>query len=112
TRDEMSYALREGILMFNVESAAELEVLDGVAAELGKRAPVALRVNPDVDPKTHPYISTGLKKSKFGIDFRRAVEAYERARSLAHVDVVGVDCHIGSQLTDVSPFRDALSRVR
>jgi diaminopimelate decarboxylase len=112
TRDEMAYALREGILMFNVESSAELELLDRVAADLGKRAPIALRVNPDVDPKTHPYISTGLKKSKFGIDFRRALEAYERARSLAHVDVIGVDCHIGSQLTDVSPFRDALSRVR
>ena len=112
TRDEMSYALREGILMFNVESSAELEALDRVAGEVGKRAPVALRVNPDVDPKTHPYISTGLKKSKFGIDFRRAIDAYEQARSLAHVEVVGVDCHIGSQLTDVSPFRDALSRVR
>lgn len=112
TREEMVYALREGILMFNVESSAELELLDRVAAEVGKQAPVALRVNPDVDPKTHPYISTGLKKSKFGIDFRRAIEAYEHARALPHVDVIGVDCHIGSQLTDVSPFRDALSRVR
>jgi diaminopimelate decarboxylase len=112
TREEMAYALGEGILMFNVESSAELELLDRVAGEMGKRAPVALRVNPDVDPKTHPYISTGLKKSKFGIDFRRAVDAYERARALAHVEIVGVDCHIGSQLTEVSPFRDALSRVR
>jgi diaminopimelate decarboxylase len=112
TRDEMAYALREGILAFNVESAAELDVLDAVAAELGKRAPVALRVNPDVDPKTHPYISTGMKKSKFGIDVRTAIEEYERARSLPHLEVVGVDCHIGSQLTDVSPFRDALARVR
>jgi len=112
TRDEIAYALREGILAFNVESSAELDLIDAVAGELGKRAPVALRVNPDVDPKTHPYISTGMKKSKFGIDVRRALEEYERTRSLRHVEVVGVDCHIGSQLTDVSPFRDALSRVR
>jgi len=112
TRDEMAYALREGILAFNVESAAELDVLDSVAAEMGKKAPVALRVNPDVDPKTHPYISTGMKKSKFGIDVRRALDEYERARLLPHLEVVGVDCHIGSQLTDVSSFRDALSRVR
>ncbi len=112
TRDEMAYALREGILAFNVESAGELDLLDQVAAEAGRKAPVSLRVNPDVDPKTHPYISTGMKKSKFGIDFRRATEQYERARSLPHLEVVGVDCHIGSQLTDVSPFRDALGRVR
>jgi diaminopimelate decarboxylase len=112
TRDEIAYALREGILAFNVESSAELDLIDAVAAELGKKAPIALRVNPDVDPKTHPYISTGMKKSKFGIDVRRALEEYERTRSLAHVEVVGIDCHIGSQLTDVSPFRDALSRVR
>jgi len=112
TRDEIAYALREGILAFNVESSAELDLIDAVAGELGKPAPVALRVNPDVDPKTHPYISTGMKKSKFGIDVRRALEEYERTRSLRHVEVVGVDCHIGSQLTDVSPFRDALSRVR
>jgi diaminopimelate decarboxylase len=112
TRDEIAFALGEGILAFNVESSAELDLIDAVAAELGKKAPIALRVNPDVDPKTHPYISTGMKKSKFGIDVRRALEEYERTRSLRHVDVVGIDCHIGSQLTDVSPFRDALSRVR
>ncbi|MBI2963298.1 MAG: diaminopimelate decarboxylase [Deltaproteobacteria bacterium] len=112
TRDEMAYALREGILQFNVESAAELDALDDAAREAGRKAPVALRVNPDVDPKTHPYISTGMKKSKFGIDIRRALEEYERARTLSHLEVVGVDCHIGSQLTDVAPFRDALSRVR
>lgn len=112
TREEMACALREGILQFNVESAAELEALDAVAKELGKKAPVALRVNPDVDAKTHPYISTGMKKSKFGIDIRRALAVYERARELGHLEVVGVDCHIGSQLTDVAPFRDALSRVR
>jgi diaminopimelate decarboxylase len=112
TRDEMAYALREGILAFNVESAAELDLLDEVAAVVGRKAPVSLRVNPDVDPKTHPYISTGMKKSKFGIEIRRAAEQYERARSLPHLEVVGVDCHIGSQLTDVAPFRDALARVR
>jgi len=112
TREEMAYALRQGILQFNVESAAELDVLDAVAKEMGRKAPVALRVNPDVDPKTHPYISTGMKKAKFGIEVRRALEEYERARTLAHLEVVGVDCHIGSQLTDVSPFRDALARVR
>jgi diaminopimelate decarboxylase len=112
TRDEMARALSVGILQFNVESSAELDVLDAVAKEMGKKAPIALRVNPDVDPKTHPYISTGMKKAKFGIEIGRAVEEYERARSLGHLDVVGVDCHIGSQLTDVSPFRDALARVR
>jgi diaminopimelate decarboxylase len=112
TREEMAYALREGILAFNVESAGELDLLDRVAAEVGRTAPVSLRVNPDVDPKTHPYISTGMKKSKFGIDIRLAAEQYDRARSLPHLEVVGVDCHIGSQLTDVSPFRDALGRVR
>jgi len=112
TRDEMAYALREGILQFNVESEAELDALDAVAAEVGKKAPIALRVNPDVDPKTHPYISTGLKKSKFGIELGRAPEIYERARMLKHLEVVGVDCHIGSQLTEVAPFRDALARVR
>jgi diaminopimelate decarboxylase len=112
TREEMAYALREGILAFNVESAGELDLLDQVAAEVGRTAPVSLRVNPDVDPKTHPYISTGMKKSKFGIDIRLAAEQYDRARSLPHLEVVGVDCHIGSQLTDVSPFCDALGRVR
>lgn len=112
TRDEMAQALAAGILMFNVESPAELEALDQVAAAEGRRAPIALRVNPDVDPKTHPYISTGMKKSKFGIDIASAVEVYERATRLAHVDVVGVDCHIGSQLTTLDPFIDALGRVR
>jgi len=109
---EMRYALTAGILMFNVESPGELEALNAVAGELGARASVALRVNPDVDPKTHPYISTGLKKSKFGIHIQRSLEDYRRARALAHIDVVGVDCHIGSQLTTVPPFVDALDRVR
>jgi len=112
TRDEMVAALRAGILMFNVESPAELDVLNACAGALGLRARVALRVNPDVDPKTHPYISTGLKKSKFGIHIERSLEDYRRARSLSHLVVVGVDCHIGSQLTTVPPFVDALERVR
>ncbi|MBI3769226.1 MAG: diaminopimelate decarboxylase [Deltaproteobacteria bacterium] len=112
TRDEMAQALAAGILMFNVESVAELEALEQVAAAAGRRAPVALRVNPDVDPKTHPYISTGMQKSKFGIDIGVALEIYEHAARLPHLDVVGVDCHIGSQLTSLTPFTDALARVR
>lgn len=112
TRDEIAQALAAGILMLNVESPAELEMIEQVAAAENRRAPVALRVNPDVDPKTHPYISTGMKKSKFGIDIGSALEVYERARRLPHVEVVGVDCHIGSQLTSLTPFVDALARVR
>jgi diaminopimelate decarboxylase len=112
TRREMAEALEAGILMFNVESAPELDALEEVAARLDRRAPISLRVNPDVDPQTHPYIATGMKKSKFGIDIGRALEEYRRARALKHLEVVGVDCHIGSQLTAVPPFVDALARVR
>jgi diaminopimelate decarboxylase len=112
TADEMRAALAAGILMFNLESEAELGVLEQVAAAEGRRAPVAVRVNPDVDPKTHPYISTGMKKSKFGIDIGAALAVYERAIRSPHLEVIGVDCHIGSQLTEVSPFVDALARVR
>jgi len=112
TRDELARALAAGILMFNVESPAELDALDRVAAAENRRAPIAIRVNPDVDPKTHPYISTGLKKSKFGIDIGAALEVYDRARRLPHLDVIGVDCHIGSQLTSLAPFEDALARIR
>lgn len=111
TTTEIADALRAGILQFNVESPAELDAIDAVAGQLGVKAPVALRVNPDVDPKTHPYISTGMKKSKFGIAIQRSLEDYRRARSLRNLDVVGIDCHIGSQLTSVSPFVDALERV-
>ncbi|HXG51187.1 MAG TPA: diaminopimelate decarboxylase [candidate division Zixibacteria bacterium] len=111
-RDEIAYALRSGILMFNVESEEEMVVLNAVAAELGVRAPISLRVNPDVDPQTHPYISTGLKKAKFGVDIKRSLDSYRKALSLPHLEVVGVDCHIGSQLTSVAPFVDALARVR
>ncbi len=109
---EIEYALNAGILMFNVESEQELSVLDEVARGMGKKAPISLRVNPDVDPKTHPYISTGMKKSKFGIDIKRSLEVYKRALSLSHLEVIGVDCHIGSQLTTIPPFVDALSRVK
>jgi len=108
---EMRRALQVGIRCFNVESAAELERLDQVAGELGVRAPVALRVNPDVDAKTHPYISTGLKENKFGIAIDEAPSLYGRAAGLANIEVSGVDCHIGSQLTQLAPFLDALERV-
>ncbi len=110
--DEMAEALRAGILMFNVESPPELEALAAVAKSLGKRAPIAVRINPDVDPKTHPYISTGMKKSKFGVAIDTALELYARAATLPDVEIVGVDCHIGSQLTSLSPFVDAMARVR
>ncbi len=109
--DEMRRALEAGIRCFNVESEAELERLDQVAGSLGRRAPVSLRVNPDVDAKTHPYISTGLKENKFGIPIEAAPELYARAAAMANIDIAGVDCHIGSQLTEVSPFVDALDRV-
>ncbi|HEY1090594.1 MAG TPA: diaminopimelate decarboxylase, partial [Burkholderiaceae bacterium] len=108
---EMRRALDVGIHCFNVESEGELEVLSEVAAEMGVKAPVSLRVNPDVDPKTHPYISTGLKGNKFGIAHDRAVQAYRHAASLPGLEVVGIDCHIGSQITDASPYFDAVERV-
>ena len=111
TAAEMRAALEAGILCFNVESDAELERLNTVAGEMGRVAPVSLRVNPDVDAKTHPYISTGLKNSKFGVAYEDALALYERAAALPHVEVHGVDCHIGSQLTELSPFLDALDRV-
>ncbi len=111
-KEEIEYALNAGILMFNVESEQELTFIDQVGRGLEKRAPISLRVNPDVDPKTHPYISTGMKKSKFGIEITRSAELYKKALSLKNLEVIGVDCHIGSQLTSVGPFVDALSRVR
>ena len=108
---EIERALEAGIACFNVESEAELVVLNEVAARLGRDAPVSLRINPDVDAKTHPYISTGLKESKFGIPMREARAAYHVAHKLPHLRIVGVDCHIGSQLTELAPFADALERV-
>ncbi len=112
TEEEMDQALKAGILMFNIESSQELEVLAQRAARLGLKAPVAIRVNPDVDPQTHPYISTGLKKNKFGIEMEKALEDYTRAFTMDHVEVIGVDCHIGSQITKLEPFLDALERLR
>ena len=109
--DEMRRALEVGIHCFNVESEAELDLLNQVAGEAGVTAPVSIRVNPDVDARTHPYISTGLKENKFGIDINRAPEVYARAASLPHLSLRGVDCHIGSQLTETAPFLDALDRV-
>ena len=109
--EEMLQALAAGILCFNVESAEELERLERVAAAAGKSAAVSLRVNPDVDPRTHPYIATGLKQNKFGIAWQDAPGLYRRARELKHLTVAGIGCHIGSQLTDLAPFTAALDRV-
>ena len=111
TRAEMRQALDVGIGCFNVESEAELEVLNEVALSMGLRAPVSIRVNPNVDPKTHPYISTGLKGNKFGVAHERTVATYQRAASLPGLRIVGIDCHIGSQITEVSPYLDAVDRV-
>jgi len=111
-KQEIEYALDAGILMFNVESEEELFALNEIAAGVGKKAPISLRVNPDVDPQTHPYISTGMKKAKFGVDIKKSLDGYKKALALKNVDVVGVDCHIGSQLTSVTPFVDALAKVR
>jgi len=111
TRAEMRQALAASIACFNVESEAELDVLNEVAVAEGKRAPISIRINPNVDPKTHPYISTGLKGNKFGIAHDRAVEAYKHAARLPGLEVVGIDCHIGSQITEASPYLDACDRV-
>jgi diaminopimelate decarboxylase len=111
TRAEMRRALDVGVQCFNVESEAELVVLSEVAAALGKKAPVSIRVNPNVDPKTHPYISTGLKANKFGIAHEQAVQVYQHAAQLPGIQVVGIDCHIGSQITTVEPYLDAMDRV-
>jgi diaminopimelate decarboxylase len=109
--EEMRQALAAGILCFNVESEGELERLETVAAQAGASAAVSLRVNPDVDPRTHPYIATGLKQNKFGIPYGDALALYRRARGMRHLAVTGIGCHIGSQLTDVTPFVAALDRV-
>jgi diaminopimelate decarboxylase len=110
-RDEIEYALKVGILMFNVESGEELLALDRAAKEMHAVARIALRVNPDIDPKTHPYISTGLKENKFGIPIDQALEFYQTAKGLANLEVVGVHQHIGSQITEVQPFVDALEKL-
>jgi diaminopimelate decarboxylase len=111
TRAEMRVALQAGIACFNVESEAELDVLNEVALSFGKVAPVSIRVNPNVDPKTHPYISTGLKGNKFGVAHERTVHAYQHAASLPGLKVTGIDCHIGSQITTTSPYMDALDKM-
>jgi len=110
--DEIDYALKSGILMFNLESLDELQLINERAGQLNKQARIAIRVNPDVDPKTHPYISTGLKKNKFGIDTAAALEGYRLAGSLDHIEIVGIDCHIGSQITEAEPFEDALKSIK
>jgi diaminopimelate decarboxylase len=109
--DELLRAMQVGIRCFNVEVVDELDRINQIAKQLGRKAPVSIRVNPDVDPKTHPYISTGLKENKFGIDMQIAAEVYQHASQLEFLDVVGMDCHIGSQLTEIDPFIAALDRM-
>lgn len=111
SHSEIERALEVGIRCFNVESEAELLRINQVAEKLGKKAPISLRVNPDVDAKTHPYISTGLKKNKFGVSVERAREVYRLAKTLPHIQIVGMDCHIGSQLTELQPFLDSADRL-
>ncbi len=112
SKEELRYGLKSGILLFNVESEQELLRLQQVAADMGVAAPIAFRVNPDVDPKTHAYISTGLAKNKFGIPIDEALELYEQAAEMEHIKVMGVSCHIGSQLTQISPFVESLRKVK
>jgi len=111
TAAEIRYSLKSGILMFNIESSDELAAIDRIAGDMGVKAPIALRVNPNINASTHPYISTGLKKHKFGIPIEEAVEHYRLASSLSNIRVCGIHCHIGSQITKVSPFVDALKKV-
>ena len=111
TESEIRYALESGILAFNVESESELAAIDRIAGKMGKKAPVSFRINPDVDPKTHPYISTGLRKNKFGIPHSEALRVYREASKLPNIEIVGIDAHIGSQLIDVTPFRAAAERL-
>ena len=110
--EEIEYALNSDILMFNVESEQELDRINCIAGRLGKKAGIAIRVNPDVDPETHPYISTGLKKAKFGINIERSIAQYKRAKEMDNLRILGVDCHIGSQLTKISPFVDAIRKLK
>jgi diaminopimelate decarboxylase len=112
TIEEISFALKTGILMFNIESSEELKAINQKAKELNKKAPISIRVNPDIDPQTHPYISTGLKKNKFGIDIQRSLEEYRFARSLEYIEIIGVDCHIGSQITEIKPFVEAIRKLK
>jgi len=111
-QDEIEYALEVSILMFNVESSQELLEIDRIAGKVATKAPVSLRVNPDVDPRTHPYVSTGLKKNKFGINIKKSLDEYRLANTLPNIKVIGVSCHIGSQLTEVGPFVEAVQRIK
>jgi diaminopimelate decarboxylase len=112
TTNEIDMAIGAGIMMFNIESEQELEVINERAGALGKKAPISIRVNPDVNPMTHPYISTGMKENKFGIDVEGSMTQYLRAKDMDNIEIVGIDCHIGSQLTDLSPFLDAVARLK
>ncbi|GBU09608.1 diaminopimelate decarboxylase [Gammaproteobacteria bacterium] len=111
TYAEIKLALQAGIGCFNIEAFAEIDMINSMAAELDIRAPISLRVNPNVDAKTHPYISTGLKENKFGVPIEEALEIYQYAATLSHLDIIGLDCHIGSQLTEISPYNDALDKL-
>ena len=110
--DEIRYALQQGILLFNVESYQELHLINGIASSIGIKAPVSLRINPDIDPQTHPYIATGMKEAKFGIAMVRALAWYREAKALPHLTIRGVSCHLGSQLTETGPFVEAIKRVK
>jgi diaminopimelate decarboxylase len=110
--DEIAYALTSDILMFNVESEQELDRINEIAGHLGRKAGIAIRVNPDVDPETHPYIATGLRKAKFGINIERSIAQYQRAKEMKNLEILGIDCHIGSQLTKVAPFVDAIKKLK
>jgi len=112
TTEEIDMAIHAGIMMFNIESEQELEVINARAGELRRKAPISIRVNPDVDPMTHPYISTGMRDNKFGIDIEGSMAQYLRAKDMDNIEIVGIDCHIGSQLTDVTPFIDAAQRLK
>jgi diaminopimelate decarboxylase len=112
TGEEIEYALNSGILMFNAESSQELSRINEIAGGLGTKAPVAIRINPDIDPKTHPYVATGLRENKFGIDFNLSMKEYIFANGLPHIEIIGVDCHIGSQLIELQPFVEALRKVK
>ena len=112
TAEEIRYALDAGILFFNVESGAELELIHAIARDMQRRARVSIRANPDVDPRTHPYISTGMQKHKFGVSLPEARELYRTVRAFENIDVVGVQCHLGSQITEMGPFEEALASLR
>jgi diaminopimelate decarboxylase len=112
TAEEIRYALKEKILLLNIESPEELKLVNAIAGQMKRKAPIGIRVNPDIDPKTHPYISTGLKKNKFGIHIQQSLEEYRLAQTLPHIQVKGVDCHIGSQLLDTKPFLSAIQRLK